>query len=135
MNTDFITHPKLPAWLLRLGLAAVLLYAGISTLATPSDWIGYLPSFVTDIVDGELFLKLFALFQLVLALWLLSGYNLHLAGLVCLATFSGILLGNLSLLEITFRDIVAICASAALTSLAWPKQAARIDPEHTESIS
>lgn len=122
MNLGLITHPKLPIWLLRVGLAVVLLYASISSLVTPADWIGYLPGLVTDIVDGELFLKVFAFFQLGLALWLLSGFYLHFAGLVCVATFSGILLGNLALLEITFRDFVAICASAALTSLVWPKQ-------------
>jgi hypothetical protein len=122
MNIDFITNPKLPAWLLRGGLATVLIYAGISSLVTPEDWIGYLPGLVTDIIDGELFLKLFALYQLGLAVWLLSGYYLHFAALVALAMFSGILLGNLSLLAITFRDIVAICASAALASLSWPKQ-------------
>lgn len=122
MGAKILTQPALPAQLLRFGLAFVLLYAGISSLVTPSDWVGYIPSFIADIIDADLFVRLFAIFQLALALWLVMGWYTYIAGLVSIGMFAGILLGNLALIEITFRDIVAVFASAALVSLTWPKK-------------
>lgn len=119
MNRELLANPQLPIWLLRIGLAGTLLYAGISTLMTPEDWLGYLPSLVTDLVDGEMFLRLFALYQIALGVWLLSGYYLYIAALAYVATMGGVLLSNLSLLEITFRDVGLLCAALALAALAW----------------
>lgn len=124
MNAELLKDRRLPVWLLRIGLAGTLLYAGISSLVTPDDWLGYLPGLVTDIVDGEVFLNLFAVYQLALATWLLSGYYLHLAALACAATMGGIFLGNLSLIEITFRDAGLFFAALTLAALAWAEQKA-----------
>lgn len=120
--TKLLADPKMPALLLRLGLAIVLAYAAISSFVTPEDWVGYLPEFVTGAVDGEVLLKLFSAFQLGLVVWLLSGRGIELAGLVCAAAFSGIVVANISLLQITFRDIALVFASLALAVLSWQKR-------------
>lgn len=111
--------PRMPFLLLRLGLATVLAYAAISSFMTPDDWVGYLPSMLTDLLDANMLLKLFSAYELLLVIWLLSGWRLELAGLFCGATFAGIIVSNASLLQITFRDIALVFASLALASLAW----------------
>lgn len=117
----FFAGPQMPALLLRLGLAIVFAYAAISSFVTPDDWVGYLPNVVTDLVDADILLKLFSTYQLVLAVWLLSGWRQEIVGLVCAATFAGIIISNTALLQITFRDIALLFASLALASLAMQK--------------
>ncbi len=105
-----------------MGLAIVFLYAGFDSLANPQDWLGFVPDVPADIVSSTVLLKILAFYELALALWLLSGAYLHIAGLVCAATFGGIILTNLPLLDITFRDIGLLFAALAMTVLAWKKQ-------------
>ena len=42
----YLNNPKLAQALLRIGLAFVFLYAAISSLMHPDEWVGYLPSFL-----------------------------------------------------------------------------------------
>ena len=100
--------------LIRTGLAIVLLYAATSSLITPQDWVIYLPRFATDIIAADTLIKLFAIYELVLAGLLISGKYIRWVGLVTAATFLGILLSNFSLFRITFRDIALLFASLAL---------------------
>lgn len=108
---------KLASWALRFGLALVLLYASVSSFVTPSDWIGYLPHFMTQYITGTMLLHIFSVYEFALALWLLSGYFLRLAALVSAATFAGIILTNLGVLAVTFRDVTMVFASLALAVL------------------
>jgi uncharacterized membrane protein YphA (DoxX/SURF4 family) len=105
---------KLASLLLRIGLASVLLYASISSFKTPSDWIGYLPHFLTSRFPGHILLGFFSVYEISLAVWLLSGYYIKYAAVLAALTFSGIILTNLSLLPLTFRDITMVFASLAL---------------------
>lgn len=107
----------LPALLLRLGLATILLYAAIGSFVSPREWIGYFPAFMTDIIDGDILLKLFSVFELGLAAWLLSGVKIRYAALVTAAMLAGIVLANFDLFAITFRDIALIFAALALAAL------------------
>lgn len=100
--------------LLRLGLATVYIYAAISSLYNPQDWVGYLPEFAKDMVSADILLKIFSFYELALALWLLSGKYVKYAGVLSALTLSGIVLSNFSLFAITFRDIALIFASLAL---------------------
>ncbi|HEY4964550.1 MAG TPA: DoxX family membrane protein [Candidatus Saccharimonadales bacterium] len=105
---------KLASLLLRIGLAAVLLYASISSFKTPADWIGYLPHILTTHVSGLLLLHIFSGYEILLALWLLFGFYLKYAAILAAISFSGILLSNLGLLSVTFRDIAMVFTSLAL---------------------
>ncbi|HVC35975.1 MAG TPA: DoxX family membrane protein [Candidatus Dormibacteraeota bacterium] len=104
----------LASLLLRIGLAAVLIYASVSSFVTPSDWIGYLPHFMTNHVSGQLLLHVFSVYETALAIWLLSGIYLKYAAVIAALTFSGIILTNLGLLAVTFRDITMVFAALAL---------------------
>ena len=104
----------LASLLLRVGLAAVLIYASVASLVSPLDWIGYLPHFLTNHISGHFLLHGFSVYEMTLAIWLLSGIYIKYAAVLGALTFSGIILSDLSLLAITFRDIVMVFASLAL---------------------
>jgi hypothetical protein len=105
---------KLASRLLRIGLAAVLIYASISQFMTPSDWVGYLPHLLTNHVSSQLLLHVFSVYEMILAVWLLSGKYLKYAAGLAAATFCGIILTNLAVFTITFRDIAMVFAALAL---------------------
>jgi uncharacterized membrane protein YphA (DoxX/SURF4 family) len=105
---------RLAPLLLRVGLAIVFLYAAISSLISPSDWAGYLPAFIKDILPTTIVLGIFSVIELLLAAWLLSGVYVRFAALICGAMLVGIIVSNFSLLPISFRDIGLLFAALAL---------------------
>lgn len=109
----------IPALLLRIGLAFVLLYAAVSQLMHPFDWTGYLPAFAASAFQPRALVTILAAYNILLAGWLLSGKLLRYAALLCAVTLAGIALLNLSQLIVTFRDIGLVCAALALAFLAW----------------
>lgn len=115
--SELLDRPGLPTLLLRLGLVVILLYAAIGSFVDPREWIGYLPAFLTDIIDGSVLLNMFAIFELALTAWLLSGIYTRYAALVAAAMLTGIVLANFDLFAITFRDIALIFAALALAAL------------------
>ena len=114
---ELFRHKMLPLWLLRIALATMFLYAAISSFLQPSEWLGYLPSFVQAIFDGELVLKLFSVVEIALAAWLLSGVYTRYAALVAGVMLLGITVSNFSLLAISFRDIGLALVAFALALL------------------
>lgn len=99
---------------LRIGLAIVFLYAGVESLRQPATWEAYLPTFMTKAVSASVLIKFFAVYELVLAAWLLTGkYVKHVAALSAL-TLAGIVATNPSQLLTTFRDIGLAFMAVAL---------------------
>ena len=94
-------------YLLNIGLAFVLLYAGINILLHPLDWIGYVPTWVTNFkVTREFMLQSHGIFEIILGLWLLSNWKVKWAGLIAALDIASIVLftGTAQLL-VTFRDV------------------------------
>ncbi len=114
LNTAMASHANFSPLLLRVGLAIVFLYAAISSTVQPSDWIGYLPSILTDHFSATVLLKVFSVYELLLAAWLLSGVYVRYGALLCAVTLGGIVASNFSLLPISFRDIGLMFAALAL---------------------
>ncbi len=102
------------ALLLRLGLALAFLYAAISSLKNPAAWESFLPTLLTHYLRADVLLKFFSVYELLLALWLLSGKYVRYAGLLCALTFAGIVTSNVHAFDITFRDLALLFASLAL---------------------
>ena len=98
-------NSDIASWLLRIGLAVVFLYAAISSLQHPLEWVGFLPPFMTKAIADTTLIKLFAIYELVLAVWLLSGKFIQYCALICAVTLAGIVVTNPSQLVTTFRDI------------------------------
>lgn len=104
--------------LLRVGLAFVFLYAAVASLLSPQDWIGYLPQAARNLIPAATLLKVISVYEIVLVLWLLSGKYLRYAAGLCALTLTGIVLSNLSIFVVTFRDIALIFAALALFVMA-----------------
>lgn len=114
MNWRRLENKNLAPGLLRVGLATMFLYAAISSLVSPRDWVGYLPPLLADHISGFTLVKFFSVYEFALAAWLLSGVYVRYAGLLSAATLGGIVLSNPSLLQISFRDIGLMFAALAL---------------------
>jgi hypothetical protein len=117
MRLKIEPNNKIVGILLRAGLASVLLYAAISSLVTPGDWVGYLARFMTEHVSGTMLLYVFSAYELFLAVWLLSGKYRQLAALVSVGTFTGIVITNTGVLAITFRDFTMVFTALGLLFL------------------
>lgn len=108
---------KLAAWLLRLGLAFVFLYAAVSSFQHPLEWVGYLPGFLTKTVDAHTLLKIFSIIEIVLALWLLTAKFTRYAALAAAFMLAGIIVVNPGQLLIAFRDVGLVTAALALACI------------------
>ena len=107
-----------PAALLRLGLAFTFVYAAISGFIQPENWVGWLPEFVRS----EIWLNAFGVFEILMGLWLLSGWEILWAGLISGAALLGIAIFNLGAMLIVFRDVGLAAAAFALASIEYEKQ-------------
>lgn len=106
---------------LRIGIAAVFLYAAIASLVEYSNWIGFIPlwfrNLTSPLISSETLLFGFAIYQIVLALWLLLGRKTAAAAVLSAVTLFGIMAVNLGAFDIVFRDIAVLFAALALALL------------------
>lgn len=109
--------PQLARWLLRIGLAFSFGYAGVMSVLDPLVWAGFLPHLLTALVPATALLTMFAVYELALALWLLSGRRVRIAALLAAATLAGIILSNASEFIVTFRDVGLLTMALALAAL------------------
>jgi uncharacterized membrane protein YphA (DoxX/SURF4 family) len=100
--------------LLRAALALVFGYASIASFVHPTDWVGYLPAFLRDSAQATQLLHVFSVFELALAVWLVSGLYVRWAALAAAGMLAGIVTSNLSLFAITFRDAALVLTALAL---------------------
>jgi hypothetical protein len=117
MNTE-----TLVSLLLRIGIAFSFLYAAVQSFLNPTAWIGFFPIWVQDVAAAtiglETMLTMFSVGEIVVAVWVFSGWKgLH-SGLVAAAMVGGIVVFNLGALDILFRDVslVAMCIAYAVFS-------------------
>ena len=103
--------------LLRLGLTIVFTYAAISSLVNPQDWVGYLPQILTAHFSSTQLLHIFSVYELLLAISLISGFYTRYVAILCFLTLGGIITSNFSLFAITFRDIALALSALALAAL------------------
>ncbi len=108
---------RVVSFLLRIGLASVFGYASIAAFFDPSSWVGYFPGFARDIIPEGALLAAFSIGELILSAWLLWGKYIFFAGVLSAIAALGILLANLSLFDIVFRDIAIFFAGIALAYL------------------
>lgn len=108
-------------FVLRTGIAVVFLYAAIASILEPSSWIGFIPlwlrNLTSPIISTEVLLITFSVFQIVLAFWLLSGKRIKVAAIISVVTLTGIVVVNIGILDIVFRDIAIILSAIALALL------------------
>ena len=113
-----VRKEQLTPLLLRFGIAIVFMYAAISSVMHPDQWVGYLPPFIAKMHDAVNLLKAFAIFEILLSVWLLIGKFVRYAALLAALMFFGIILAQPSDLVITFRDIGLVFMALALAASA-----------------
>lgn len=109
--------------ILRVGLAFVFLYPAINAYFEPYTWIGYFPPFTRGYVDEFLMLHVFGVVEIVIALWLLSGWKVFYPALVAGVMLVAIVVTNTSDFPILFRDL-GLAAAAFHLALANPRNSA-----------
>lgn len=112
---------KYASLLLRIGMAVTFMYAAWASFRTPTDWIGFFPGFLLNIIPGSFLLPLFSVAELILAAWLLSGKWMLYAALTSAALFFGIVVVNLGALDLVFRDVGLGFAAIALVVLHYKR--------------
>jgi len=101
--------------LLRAALAFSFIYPPISAFLNPYAWVGYFPTFLTTLpIDQLVLLHVFGVFEIMLAIWILSGKHMRIAASIAAATLAVIVLFNLSQLDVLFRDIPILMIAIAL---------------------
>jgi len=113
--------------ILRVGVAFVFLYPPVAALSTPDSWIGYFPPFLLHSgVPQAVLLHGFGIVEVVVALWILSGYNIAWPALLATLMLVAIVVFNLAQFEVIFRDLGLAGASLALAVDAWYKEKALV---------
>jgi uncharacterized membrane protein YphA (DoxX/SURF4 family) len=103
--------------ILRVGLAFSFLYPPLDALVDPYTWIGYFPSFMHGYVPDMVLLHGFGTLEVVVALWLLSGWKIFWPSLVALVLLLAIVVFDNSDFQILFRDLTI--ASIAFALIIW----------------
>lgn len=105
---------KIVTLLLRLSIASVFLYAAVAATLQPDNWIGYIPTVIRHIFPANRLLLGFSLFQLVLGVWILTGWKAVISASLSAFTLLGIIFANFTQVDILFRDFAIFFAAIAL---------------------
>jgi uncharacterized membrane protein YphA (DoxX/SURF4 family) len=106
-------------FLLRVGVAFALLYPPFAALGDPVSWASYFPPFVRTLpIETTTLLNLFGVVELVLALWILSGWKIRIPALVTAVLLIAIVAFNWGQFPVLFRDLSI--AAMALALALWP---------------
>lgn len=105
---------QLQSLLLRIGLAFVFAYAAVSAFFEPLRFAGYMPSFLPHRFVEQVCLPFFSAYELILAVLLLAGVRLFVVSMLSAVTVVGIIVINLDLFPLLFRNVAILCAALAL---------------------
>lgn len=105
---------KIASLLLRFGIAFTFFYAAIFSFLNPNDWIGFFPLFLRDIFSDNLLILFFSFYELILGFWIISGKFQFYSAVFSALTVLGIIVFNLGILDIVFRDVAIFFSALAL---------------------
>lgn len=104
---------------LRAGLAFAFLYPPFSALSDPDSWLGYFPSFMHGIVPDMVLLHGFGLIEVIIALWLLSGWRIFWPSVAAACMLLAIIFFDRADFEVLFRDLSIASIAIALALQHW----------------
>ncbi len=111
------------AWLfIRVGFAFCFLYAGIAGFLHPEDWIGWFPKFMRDMIPEMLLLNVWGVYEIVTDLWILWGKHIFWPSVAASLSLAGLIVFNLSVMDVIFRDVTILAVAIALTIENFPKK-------------
>ena len=102
--------------LLRVAAAFAFLYPPVNALFDPGSWVGYFPPFILGFAPEAVLLHGFGVVEVVIALWILSGYKIFWPCVLATLMLLGIVVFNLAQFQVLFRDLslAALTLSLAL---------------------
>lgn len=112
--------------MLRVSLAFAFLFPAVNVWFDPSSWIGYFPAFAKGIVSDEILLHGFGAVEIILALWVLSGWKIVFPASVMALMLLAIVVFNISQFQITFRDLSIMGMAVALVVMEKSAQARKV---------
>ena len=119
-----ITHQARTAYLLlRIGAALAFLYPPLSAVfGDPYTWFGYFPAFVQGYLPDIVLLHAFGAVEVVIGLWILSGYKIFVPAILATAMLLAIVAFNLPQFDVLFRDVSLACLTFALALMHAPQK-------------
>src|SRR5260221_12457966 len=103
--------------ILRLGLAFVFFFAAATSLLDPQSYYKFIPSIVTQVVPGTVFLMAYGIFEIALGLWLLSGKGSFYSGMLAALLLFTLTFFNLQEINIFFKMVALFFAPLPLVAL------------------
>lgn len=103
------------AWLvLRIGVAFSFLYATTASFIDPQSWIGWFPSFLRDVINDTALLQIWAIYEIITGIWIISGVKIFWPSLLASFSLIGLILCNFNSMDVIFRDVTILSATIAL---------------------
>jgi uncharacterized membrane protein YphA (DoxX/SURF4 family) len=112
--------------LLRIAAAITFIYPPVDAYFTPNAWISYFPSFVLNLatahsISNVVLLSVWGIVEVIIGLWILSGRHIFWPSLVATLLLVAIVLFNIPLMEILFRDVALALVTLTLTIWSYKK--------------
>ena len=108
-------------FLLRGAIAFSFLFPPIAALFAPESWIGFFPNFIRGVVSDTALLSLWGIFEAVIGLWILSGKRIFFPSAAAALLLVLIVLFNIQLIEVVFRDVALALVAAHLAFESRPE--------------
>lgn len=113
---------NIPLLSLRIGIAFVFIYAAVNFTLNPQEGEKFIPNFLTILLTKQTFLKIFTVYELFLAFWILWGKWPRIsASLAALTTFA-VTIPNIAYFDVLFRNVAILAAAIALVALPSQKK-------------
>ena len=109
--------------ILRVGAAFAFLYPPLNALSDPGSWIGYFPAFMHGFVPDPVLLHGFGVVEVIIALWILSGWKIFWPSLVATVMIVSIVAFNIPQMQVLFRDLSIAAMTLSLALMNLPKRA------------
>jgi len=90
--------------LLRIAVAFPMVWAGVRQTMNPTDWIGFIPSWLGSFIAPEVFLTIHSVFNIVIGIGLLIGFWRILFSAAAAASLASIVIFY-GIDDTTFRDV------------------------------
>ncbi len=112
---------------LRAGLSFAFLYPPLNALTDPNSWIGYFPHFIrltaqAGGVSDMVLLHAFGLVEIIIAIWLLSGWKIFWPSALAACMLVAIVAFGINDFQILFRDVSILSIAVALAIKSYPFQ-------------
>jgi hypothetical protein len=107
---------KNTAWfLVRLAIAFAFFYPAVKIHINPDAWLGYFPPFVESLgIPQAIIVSIFTLLHIAVALWILFGKRIFIPSILASIFLLGVIVFNLSQMDILFRDVSLLLVTLAL---------------------